>query len=939
MNMKRITKKCLSILLIFSFILGMMPEFAVSSRAADTVIYEPMPLDYPVFNSYVYPDPNNPLRQQYYEEYAKEKGYYNVVSKFTGFAPKTKYTELKNGTWNDFLGNEGDYYTTTVPYSWMKRDGKLEINLAATISNESHKHYKNWYLKEAESLNYFSAIFTPSKIEEGKEILLYKDINIDGRAYGDGTSRVGDMVFMPVTQNQRWLTLKVGPGRTFAECNHQRASIEDIVVTLRDVGAPTVWKAYPCDESGNPVKQTTELGEVYLKDNAPYYVNPDATVYIRVDFYEPVRFSDNKDTHGDITAKLFTEGTGNLHATGNLYKLKDNYIVFKFENIGDSLGVGTGKSIKLVSLDLSALFGSFELNPMYGNNVQNVKPDSKYTGYGFSASKSLITDLAGNPLSDTNKRIALSNACVIDSEPPHIKRVTYTGYMNNADIKQKANSETHQSDILAGVGDKIVYTVVFNEQIVTNGNIKTWGQYQYLTAKLNVKNSQDEYAEIESWYIQEIKEMDGGTAKTVSTVTFYPFTVMEGMTCDDGDGIIKIVEVKLQDGMVIKDVSGNVCSLHGQDMVETNPITLDTTPPAIQTSLTPDGNGAYTPNVVHKIDQTVTQFSFPFTVIDSPINKLGGTDDAYGKFRWVNGKSAGKNYNFWYAVTARDTPPTETQWNPGITGQSYTFEQVSAGNYIHIRLAENEGYNLGSTELEITGYDIAGNFAVTSFPLKYTADTVNPTAEEISVTNVHDSIDDSQRIRVTVNVTDDNSGLAEVYYQWVTDGSKPAQDSSDWIETGVFTEGTGTIDVTIDSDKIVKESKFTGDLYIKAVDVFGNTDVIFIGTYTYDFTAPKFVIDYKQTGVSAEASIKLTELDDNSAAVFMIQKPGTANTYYVSVVESVYEQLHDIGGDILNNTYFGSYRWHVGILDQFTGRNMKLPREVIQSMIFISSKI
>lgn len=939
--MKRIMRKGLAVLLIFSFILGMMPEVAVSSRAADdTVIYEPMSLDYPVFNREIYTDINNPLRQEYYEEYAKDKGYYNVVAEFTGFAPHTKYTENKSATWDDFLGKEDDYYTTSVPYGWMKRDNSLEINLSATIHNDEHEHSKVLGLITANSLNYFSALFTAYKTEGGKETLVYKDINIEGIKYGDGTKRVGDMAFMPVTQNQRWLTLKVGPGRTFAECNHQKAYIEDMVVALRDVGAPMVWKAYPCDNDGDPVTQTTEYGSGYLRNNEPYYVNPDDTVYIRVDFYEGVRFSDNKPTHGDITAKLFTEGTGNIYATGNLYKLKDNYIVFKFENIGNSIGTGTGKSIKLVSLDLSELFRDSELNPMYGNNVQNIKPDSKYKGYGFSKAKSVITDLAGNPMNESNKKVALSNSCVVDSEPPYIKRVTYTGYMNNAEIKQKGDGKTHQSDILAGVGDKIVYTVVFNEQIKTNGDFKTWGQYQYLTARLNVKNSEQQNVEIKSIYTQQIREMDDGAAETVTTVTFDPFIVENGMTCDDSDGKIRIIEVMLQDGTVIEDISGNDCSLQGQNIKErnSNPVTLDTTPPAVQTSLEPDGNGAYTPIVAQKPDQTVTQFSFPFTVTDSLIGGLGGTDDAYGSFRWVNGKSAGKNYNFWYAVTASNTPPAigAQEWNPGITGQSYTFNQVSAGNCIHILLADNEGYNLGNTKLEITGYDIAGNPVVKSFPLNYTADTVNPTAEEKSVTNEHDSSNNTEKIRVTARVSDDNSGLKEVFYQWVTDGSIPTQNSSGWTGIGAFSTGDEATDVTVYSAEIASGSKYTGDLYIKAADVFGNTDVIFIGSYTYDYTAPKFVIDYKKTGVSAEASLKITELEDKSAAVFMIQKPGTenTNTYYVSVVESVYAQCDDIGGDILNNNYFGSDRWGEGILDQFSWQKYNVTRESDSKYIF-----
>lgn len=593
------------------------------------------------------------------------------------------------------------------------------------------------------------------------------------------------------------------------------------------------------------------------------------------------------------------EGSSSIYNDGKLYMLKDNYIVFKFDNIK-----GSEIFYKLVSIDLSNLFGNFELNPLYGETVKNVKLPSEYTGSGVNQSSSVITDLAGNPLmKPTSNKITLSNTCVVDGEKPYIASVNKSGYMNNAALKNKSKEAggdgTHNSDRLAGVGDRIVYTVLFNEQLKINeesSNIST----DKFTATLNVRDDSSNYVALKSTSVQQVNEhKPGGGTHIVTAITFEPFTVRENMVCDDPEGKIRLISVKPSEDIVVTDISGNPYLEHDLTDVNTNPFYLDIEPPAVRTDFTMTG-GLYAPAVVSGSGHIINQFWFRFSVSDNTISELSGVDDAEGSFRWINGADETKNFNFWYAVTASSTPPDfQTQrdrWSLGSTGQSYTFDQASTGNYIHIRLVDAETYNLGNTRLEITGYDIAGNYATETFPLDYSADTVAPSAEAIYFNNVYNNADETGHIKVDVRVIDEVTGLKSVEYAWVTDESE----SRTWIPAGSFASGNKTADITVNSPIIPKDGKYTGMLYFRVTDMSENTGEIYIGKYSYDLTAPRYTIDYTEN-TAAKGYLAITDLDDDSAALFMIKNPYEEDIYYVSVIDAVY--LH--GGDIFSNTYYG----------------------------------
>jgi len=111
--------------------------------------------------------------------------------------------------------------------------------------------------------------------------------------------RVGNLVFAPVRQSQLGINLSIVYLKTFKECDCKDGYVSDIVVTLRDMAGPSVVKAYPCDENGNKLRYVSLVynGQVYWKeyeDNKPYYIKPGDTVYIKVEFNENVRFSDDK---------------------------------------------------------------------------------------------------------------------------------------------------------------------------------------------------------------------------------------------------------------------------------------------------------------------------------------------------------------------------------------------------------------------------------------------------------------------------------------------------------------------------------------------------------------------------------------------------------------------------------------------------------------------
>lgn len=868
--MNGLKRRELSLLLLFSIILGLMPQFTVVAHASGSVSYDPVTTDYAILNRH------NSGNRDYYSYLVKNERLelYNTVSKFTGLSAGETYTRL-NGkyTWDNFM----IYDNTYTGYGSLASADQLRINLSATLHNDKHKHK---YIHNPTSTAYQTAYINTGVINK-----------IDGYTFidaGTATQRLGDMEFKPMGKSNT-LDLRIGIDQNNYSCNDGDCSIGDIVVAFADITDPKVIYAYTCDANGN-------CNSMFMAGNP---------IYLKVEFNEPIRFADNNASdHSDITAKMKDSNDNTL--TGSLIALKKNYLMFEFSNT--SVSGLKSKNITMTSVDLSALFGNekWDLNHVKNGASINLKTYTPaFSGLGYTTSDSLITDIAGNSLPSAYTSVELPSACYVDGENPYVASITKTAQMNNGDVKQAlgktdagANDYLDKSDIIAGVGDKITYIANFNEKLNIDGNCYSSNKFWGMKATLNVKDSSGKYMEVRSETMSQISGgidlKNGASQGSITSVTFSPFTVTAGMTCDDPDGKINITSITpYDDSITIADLCGNKYTDSGNswNLVNTNPYIMDITPPVVETSAGQSGS-SYVPTTVKKDGSTITEYYFPITITDS-----AGTNGINGSFSWINNGSGEDNFQYEYAVTATTDEPGS--WQQGTTGQVHSFTQVRAensGNYIHIRLKDGEPYNLQSTSFSINATDYAGNMGTVTFALDYMADRVEPAASIASTGRSYDNSTGLGTFTAKAVVKDDG-GLYSVHYLWVTDGSgAPEKDSSAWIGTGSFHEGDTSAEVTINYTEISKDSPFTGNLYIKAIDVMGNVSVSDLGSYTYDISAPKHTLTYTEEPTE-QASLDISGLEAGNAAVVMIKKPGsTDGTYYVSVINSA-EHL----GDILNN--------------------------------------
>jgi len=381
---------------------------------------------------------------------------------------------------------------------------------------------------------------------------------------------------------------------------------------------------------------------------------------------------------------------------------------------------------------------------------------------------------------------------------------------------------------------------------------------------------------------------NGASKGEITSVTFAPFVIGEGMLCDDPEGEIKITSIiPSHETISITDLCGNAYDASGIDWTQlnTNPYTLDVVPPQVATSAGSSGNG-YQPTAVEGSGTAITQFYFPVAISDA-----SGTDGIKGSFKWINGVIGEKDFKFEYVVTASTYLPDNTEWQIGTTGHAHSFTQVSSGNFIHIRLLDDELYNLQSTILEIYPTDYAGNKGKTTFELDYIADRVKPAASVLSTEKSYDNALDKGTVKTSVRVTD-SGGLSALYYYWGPDGSPDPDENSDvWITMGGFDEGDKSADVEIEYSGI--SGYFKRVLFAKARDLSGNVSISNLGNYEYDLAMPDHTLAYSEQPTE-KFELEVTGLAAGNAVVVMIKKPGSDDgKYYVRVVDDP-NDLEDI---------------------------------------------
>ena len=817
----------------------------IPSSAANSIVYEPMTTEYGIFNKYNYFD------KDFYDYYTnKDRPYFNTLEKF-GLFLGTRYIKFYDVsyTWKDFAytTSESGEKNYTIYGRLANSQQQLKVSIRGTLKNHEHSHGSIWedgiyktHGYQAISLKFANSYV--SNVIAGNTIVGKATVKTVGGVGGKSKDDTNYLEVYPYYYDKSEydgnLDLFFNILSTNYPCFDGNVYAEDLAVTFADTKDPKISNFTFLDEKGN---------KCYLYSAGDPFC-------LKLEFDEPIRFADNSPEHGDIYIKL-SDANG-FEIKGYLTELKDNYLIFKFDDTSLSDIPEGARDTVFTTLDLTPLFGdrNWELKDILGQKAlskgatlaSQFRSSDNKSRYGYDKSLCLITDIAGNPFTgklsgDTDENdyplplekqtYVLPYGVYIDGIAPEVNSIGYLIWTNNRKVKMalgKSGPEAiyydpesptnyadkdnmDDSDTHLGPGDKIQFFVSFTEHLLADDNYIP-DKFTGMKAILNVNDESGNPVELSSI---EAKTLTGiaypetkqpGFKRYKTKVTFEPFIINENYTYEEPR--IKIKQI-VADGIRITDLSGNneydcTTDLTGSN---TNSVYIDVVPPVVKANLEPN-EGVYTPVAEKSEGEKITQFYFPYEV-----SKSSDTDEEsdvigiLGSFHWYNGTEDPDEeyYKFMYAVTASPNPPEDDDiakdqyddgWHVGYTGfySNNPIKQISSNNYLHIRLIDGVDYNLKSTTLEIIANDYAGASANESFMLDFTGDGKKPSIPAANVQKVYDDATKTGTMTVTVNVTDDNSGLKGIWYMWVSRGSDaPASDDPGWTEAGSFNEGDNSI--------------------------------------------------------------------------------------------------------------------------------------------------
>ena len=972
-------KKIIMFLFVFSLAPVFMLVFHENADAAGGIVYEPMTTEYGIFNKYNFNDYN------FYTYYTDASHpYFNTLPLFksngSSLEPGKRYERLMaKYTWDNFAytvdEDTGERQMTT--YGWMMDDHQLLVSVKGKFHNDAHHHHKEGTLfKGYDTVGYQRATLVFNRNVSNM---------IGGSSFADeGTSTkvIGGVSDKKVTDDKND-TIYVNKGTSYTEVYPFAFSADEVSSNL-DLVFRVLSTNYPCDDGKvwvenlavtfADVKNPRVYNYTFYDENwnKSYGFKAGQTFYLKLEFNEPIRFADNSADHGDIYIEM--ANANNYRIKGYLTELKENYLIFKFDKNDTTLSdlPAENRDIELTSIDLTNLFGerNWELNGILGQKAiregQSLAQDFRSTvgddgtvkyKYGYDYSRSLVTDIAGNPLEEMadpnnidedgnpvplkNQVYTMHFAIHVGGKSPEVYSIESEAFTNNNNVKQalgKTNPSSRDwpddSDTHAGPGDIIRFRIKFSEHILANGKYVK-GALPGLKARLNVKDENGNYVELLAARVYTMdfvgNEAINFNLKDFKTeVTFQDFWVKEGYTYEDPQ--IKIKQIVVDEGLRITDLEGNEYD-YTTDLIatgkNTNAIYVDVTGPAITITIEPSTEGTYKP-IPEKYDETnrekVIQFCFPLQISKKYENapNESDVDGIYGKFKLINGIE-NAFFKYEYAVTATPAPPEDDRiaegpddygWHIGYSGTGFsdnyfTFRQIASGTYIHIRLIDDENYNIDSMTLRVVANDYAGASSEESFLLDYTVDGQEPSATAVNYSKVYDDAAKTGTITVNIKVTDSMSGLKEAYYMWVDQGANPPEaDEAGWTLAGTFSEGTNEVVIPAVKRDIIT---YAGDLYVKAVDRFLNVSVTKAGTYAYSVEAPEYNLAYTENRTS-EAELYISDISSGTAVAVLIKNPAVDdNSYFVSIIDD--DSFS--GGDVLDNSSFSSkgfgdvYSWQV----------------------------
>ena len=590
--------------------------------------------------------------------------------------------------------------------------------------------------------------------------------------------------------------LRFRMGATDCACGSSKVS--KVYIYLTDTAAPTLTGIYLSDEAGEKTSRTAYKGG--------------QTLYLTMEMSEPIRFAGGVNQNLTLILPLISTQTGqstDRTAEAQLVSLKEDKLIFSY-----TVPSGQNMDYTVVSVSPSQqdwMGGSYDLK------LLDEKGQPK-EGVGNFKVNSLVTDLAGNPLSWTSGR-ELDSRLYLDDAVPSYTRLNAQGNMTQGykvGTDGEWPSDITPSATWAGVGDYLAFTLTLNEEVGlwTGDSYAQLTKNSGVTAVLNVKDGDGDSVEVGlssvSYAMDNVNDVRNSTI-----LTFQSFRPSDGMTLE-GDAI-SIVSLKAPDDSALGDMAGNpLATAVSKDLV-VEKLGLDVTPPEVtildgQVTVNPvetSGNGRYV--------------TIPFTVTD----ETGGSGVALGQ-EVALGIDIATAFTVRYCITdSADAPDKDNSAYRLLSYQQPTCPLPASTNdtyYLHIccsNLSWDTDPATGKMPLfvSITCQDYAGNTASDTVDYDIPFDQTGP---EISLPTTF-TVSGGGEISVPFSVSD-STHLASVTVRWNQGEASERLDSGN---ASTSFSGTATYTTT--------DTSGSATLTVTAKDKAGNSNTK-TQEYTYNLT-------------------------------------------------------------------------------------------------------
>ena len=613
--------------------------------------------------------------------------------------------------------------------------------------------------------------------------------------------------------------LRFRMGATDCACGSSKVS--KVYIYLTDTAAPTLTGIYVSDGAGNKVSRTAYKGG--------------ETLYLTLEMSEPIRFADGV-AHNDLKLNLDLISTSTGQSASSIeagfYALTGSKLIFSY-----TVPSGQNMDYTVVSVEpgkQSWMTNSYDLKLLDENG-------SPMDNGSFTVN-SLVTDLAGNPLSWASGR-ELDSRLYLDDVAPGYTRLNAQGNMTQGyKVGTDGNwpSDITPSATWAGVGDYLAFTLTLNEEVGlwTGDSYAQLTKNSGVTAVLNVKDGDGDSVEVGlssvSYAMDNVNDVRNSTI-----LTFQSFRPGDGMTLE-GDAI-SIVSLKAPADSALGDMAGNpLATAVSKDLV-VEKLGLDVTPPEVTildgqvtvNPVEPSGNGRYV--------------TIPFTVTDAV-----GSGVALGQ-EVALGIDIATAFTVRYCITdSADAPDKDNSAYRLLSYQQPTCPLPASTNdtyYLHIccsNLSWDTDPATGKMPLSvsITCQDYAGNTASDTVDYDIPFDQTGP---EISLPTTF-TVSGEGEISVPFSVSD-STHLASVTVQWnqgeaselLGQDNASASFSGTATYTTTDTSGSATLTVTAE-DKAgnfnTKAQEYTYNLTTVNRYTLGGDPAVATGSPSLTLSAP-----------------------------------------------------------------------------------------------------